>query len=62
MYLNILNAKKPAPGKDNKIFEKNGNVSLVSGLKNRIRISTLTMVSYLRISRVFNSTYGVHLN
>ena len=24
--LNILNAKKPAPGKDINIFEKNGNV------------------------------------
>ena len=27
-YIYILNAKKPAPGKDIKIYEKNGNVKV----------------------------------
>ena len=53
-----MNAKKPAPVKEIKILEKNGN----SGIRNRIRISTLSMVSSLPISLVFNFTNGFQVN
>ena len=54
-HYDILNSKKT-------YSRKMVMLKLISGFKNRIRISTLTMIISLPISLVFNFFNGVHLN